>query len=285
MSQDVLPKELIPKRVNCAKHIKQSMTNRTWFSHVAFDPCYSLLPKTIAKFEEQQVKAMGKKKWTSKGSARDGNNLRAPSTAMTQSSASVRVDWTPVFARGKLRIVVLDGERAARDPAYPAKLTDAANLAKFISSVLPNVLEEMRKSCKWANLPRTIVHDKASYMVTSIHDRLNVTFARALEDAGFTSWVGGIHDPTTWLVAKWGDVYLHETVISHIRRLSETDFACVRLGETPWQFTQRMKKVENFMNSGAFAKKNGGRGLEGLARDMPARCQLVIDRKGQRIPK
>ena len=29
----------------------------------------------------------------------------------------------------------------------------------------------------------------------------------------------------------------------------------------------------------------GGRGLEGLAKDFPARCKEVIERGGQRIPK
>jgi hypothetical protein len=261
------------------------MTSVTWYSLVSFDPCYTLLPKTIAKLEELQVHGMGKSKWMSEDAARDGNNLRAPATAMTQSSASVRVDWTPVFARGKLRIVVVDRERASRDPSYPKKLTDAENVAKFVRAVLPGVLEDMRKAYGWSSLPRTVVHDKASYMNTYVHERLNVKFAAALDEAGFSSWVGGNHESTACLVAKWGDVYLHETVVSHIRRLLDTDFACTRLGETPSQFAKRMKKVENFMNSSAFAASDGGRGLEGLAKDFPARCKQVISRGGQRIPK
>jgi hypothetical protein len=101
------------------------LTSTTWCSHVGVDPCYSLLAKTIAKLEEQQIKSMGKKKWMSKGSARKGNNPRAPSTTMTQGNQSIRVDWTPVFARGKLRIVVIDPEQARASPTYPTKLTDA----------------------------------------------------------------------------------------------------------------------------------------------------------------
>ena len=78
---------------------------------------------------------------------------------MTQGSASVRVDWTPVFARGKLRIVVIDKQRAQRDAEYPEKLTDARNLGKFIRNVLPSTLSEMGKAYGWSNLPRTVVHD------------------------------------------------------------------------------------------------------------------------------
>ena len=49
-------------------------------------------------------------------------------------------------------------------------------------------------------------------------------------------------------------------------------------------FTARMKKVETHLNSPDFCMP-GGRGLDGLARDMRARCAEVVKRKGQRIPK
>ena len=100
-----------------------------------------------------------------------------------------------------------------------------------------------------------------------------------------TSWIGDNHGATSWLAPKWGDVYLHETVISHIRRLLDTDFAYTSLGETPAHFAARMKKVERFMNSDAFAKKDGGRGLMGLAKELQGRCDLVIKRKGERTSK
>ena len=284
-SQDILPSDLLPKRVLCAKHILKVFKGSSSFNHVGFDPNYSLLPKTIAKLEELQVKAMGKKKWRSKKSPRTNNNLRAPSTAMTQSSASIRVDWTPVFARGKLRIIVLDPARARADSDYPTKLTDAENLSKFITNILPDVLEEMKDTHGWANIPRVIVHDKASYMVTHVHDRLNGAFARALDKAHLTSWIGDNRGTTSWLVPKWGDVYLHETVVSHIRRLLATDFARASLGETVKEFTKRVKQVENYMNSESFARAGGGRGLLGLAKELPERCQDVIKAKGKRIPK
>ena len=79
-------------------------------------------------------------------------------------------------------------------------------------------------------------------------------------------------------------MYLHETVISHIRRLLDDEFACRRLGETPAQFAQRVMKVEEHMNSPAFAAP-GGRGLRGLATQLQDRCRWVIKNKGQRYPK
>ena len=46
-----------------------------------------------------------------------------------------------------------------------------------------------------------------------------------------------------------------------------------------------MQKVEDFMNSDAFAAEDGGRGLPGLAKEMLDRCAEVVKRKGDRIPK
>ena len=123
-------------------------------------------------------------------------------------------------------------------------------------------------------------------MVTHAHERLNGTFANALKAAGFISWVGiDLTSPTNWLVKKFGDVYLHETVNSHIHRLLDTDFACHRLYETVPQFTARAKKVEKFMNSKKFKAEKGGGGLVGLAKDLRARCEEVKRRKGERIPR
>ena len=99
-SQDMLPAELKPLRVACAKHILRNMTPAACYHHVAIDPCYSLLPKCPERMQEQQVKAMGKRKWMSASAKRKANNLRAPSTTRTQGGSQVlRVDWTPVFSR------------------------------------------------------------------------------------------------------------------------------------------------------------------------------------------
>ena len=284
-SQDMLASALKPLRVRCAQHILDTNIANNWFNHVAIDPCYSLLPKHLERLEEQRVAAMGRRKWKSPGASRDGSNLRAPATAKTQGGSWVtRVDWTVVFARGKVRIFVCDPEEAKRNANYPAALCDATNLGKFVRHVLPKVLDEMKAEHGWSNIPRTVVHDKASYMVTRSHHRLNAIFAGALAEAGFTSWIGDNHGTTEWLVKKWGDVYLHETVISHVRRLLDNEFPCARLHETPAQFQLRVRKVQAFMNSPNFAATDGGRGLAGLAKDLKMRCKEVLDRSGERIP-
>ena len=70
-------------------------------------------------------------------------------------------------------------------------------------------------------------------------------------DAGMRSWVGD--DPATWLAPRWGDVYLHETAISHIRRLLDTRFTCCHPNETAKQFGKRLRAVQDYMNSESFA--------------------------------
>ena len=157
-------------------------------------------------------------------------------------------------------------------------------MASFVRNVLPGILEDMQTAHGWANVPRTVVHDKASYMVTAAHERLHVSFADALSKAGFSSWIGGVHDTTRWLAPKWGDVYPYETVIAHIRRLLDNEYTCPQPYETVQRFKARMQKVEDHMNSPAFSAA-GGRGLAGLARDLLPRCAEVVLRRGERIPK
>ena len=80
-------------------------------------------------------------------------------------------------------------------------------------------------------------------------------------------------------------MYIHETVISHVRRLLDNEFTCSRLDETPAHFAARMEAVQTFMNSPDFAREGSGRGLRGLAQELRSRCEEVISRQGERIPK
>ena len=123
----------------------QNISQGQCAQHVAIDPCYKLLPKKLERMEEMQVAAMGKKKWMSEASARKGANLRAPATTKTQMNSQVtKIEWTPVFARGRLRIYVCDPDLAAVDTRHPASLADADNLANFVRHVLPKILKEMK---------------------------------------------------------------------------------------------------------------------------------------------
>ena len=173
---------------------------------------------------------------------------------------------------------------ALLDDRLLAKLNDSVGLAKFVESVLPGILKEMAQQHGWRTLPRTVVHDKASYMVSPHHDRLNVTFARALGKAGLQSWVGTACSSAAWLAARFADVYPHETAISHIRRLLDTEYTCLQAHETEQQLRARMEKVEGHMNSADFAAK-GGTGLLGLCKSLRSRCEEVLLREGGRLPK
>ncbi len=84
-------------------------------------------------------------------------------------------------------------------------------------------------------------------------------------------------------------------MISHIRRLLDTDFARTKIYETVphfikrmkavERFIKRMKAVERFMNSSKFKAKPNGRGLEGLARELLGRARELVKRGGQRLDK
>ena len=262
-----------------------ALPRASWYGHVAIDPCASLLPKSATRLEGQQVAARGDSRYMSKGARREGINLRAPDTAKKQGGSNVlKVHWTPVLCRGKVRIYVCDPAAALLDDRLPAKLNDSAGLAKFVENVLPGILKEMAQQHGWRTLPRAVVHDKASYMVSPHHDRLNVAFARALGKAGLQSWVGTACSSAAWLAARFADVYPHETAISHIRRLLDTEYTCLQAHETEQQLRARMEKVEGHMNSADFAAK-GGTGLLGLCKSLRSPCEEVLRREGGRLPK
>ena len=203
-----------------------------WAGHVAIDPCISILATSRAQTDEQRVAAMGVQKTMSPTSRYKGPNLRAPKTVKSQAREEEKVHWTPVFALGKVSIYVCDAVAACRDTRLPARLNDGTELAKFIRNVLPGILQDMQREHGWGRMPRTVVHDKASYFVAPRSQRLASTFADALRKAKLKSWLGEADADCSWLAGRLGDVYPHETVISHIRHGLEHRFPRKDPGET-----------------------------------------------------
>ena len=282
LSKTYLPESMWPKRVETAEHVLAQPAG-AWFNHVAVDPCASLLARTEARSEEQQVAALGDARWMSNNAALEPENLKADAYAKTQAGSNVlKVHWTPVLCRGKVEVYVCDTEAAVKNPALPWKLNDSANLAKFVQNVLPGILQAMKDEHGWTSLPRTVVHDKASYMVTSLHNQLNGLFASALHQAGLKSWVGEANASAAWLAPRLGDVYPHETAIGHIRNLLDGKFQCTRVGETEAQFRARMAKVVQYMNGPELAAKDG-RGLLGICKALRPRCEELKRSGGRRL--
>ena len=61
-SQDVLPFELLHLRVEAAKHFLLAASAQSWRSFSSIDLCYSLLPRTVERQEEQKVAALVKQR-------------------------------------------------------------------------------------------------------------------------------------------------------------------------------------------------------------------------------
>ena len=175
-----------------------------------------------------------------------------------------------------------DAAAARRDARLPARLNNANDMAKFIRHVLPGILDQMQRQHHWSRTPRTVVHDKASYFVAPQSQRLAAPCAAALQDAGLTSWLGDADADCSWLAGRLGDVYPHETLISHIRFGLERRFPRRAPGETRTQLMHRMAKVEAHLNSTAFKTPAGG-GLPSLARSLHDRCARLQQLQGERL--
>ena len=160
-------------------------------------------------------------------------------------------------------------------------MTNSENAAAFVSDTLPGVLTSMKKEWKWSTIPRVVLHDKGSYFVDNTKHCLSKAFAAGLRAGGFTSWVG---DDSRWLAKNLGDYYLHETVISHVRRLLNTKFMRKALNESPSEFRARMLKVEKYMNY-EMGRNGPGQALLELGDKLHERCRALVQRKGERLPK
>ena len=77
------------------------------------------------------------------------------------------------------------------------------------------------------------------------------------------------------------DLYLHETVISDIRRLLGIKFRRITLSETPRQFCNRMAKVEHYIKE----EMGDEFSLQRLAKELHQRSEDLIKLKGERLPK
>jgi hypothetical protein len=281
-SKDYLSDGMKKARDNCGNHYLERFATGAWATHVAVDPCITILAANQAQSDDQKVAALGIKKMMSPKSRYKGPNCRAPKTVKSQAKNDVKVHWTPVFALGKVYIYVCDADAAARDPALPATLNHGLELAKFIKNVLPDILIEMKRKHGWGRMPRTVVHDKASYFVAPRSQRLASEFAGALRSARMSSWLGDEDDDCSWLAGRLGDVYPHETVISHIRRALDYRFPRSVPGETRARFATRMAKVQDFMNSKEFKARDGG-GLASLTEALRDRFARIVDLDGERL--
>ena len=127
-----------------------------------------------------------------------------------------------------------------------------------------------------------MVHDKASYFVAPTSQHLTSSFADALRGAKLKSWLGDADADCSCLAGRLGDVYPHETVISHIRRALDHRFPRSVPGETRGRFANRMAKVQTYMNSAEFQARDGG-GLASLTESLRGRCRRVVELDGERL--
>ena len=132
----------------------------------------------------------------------------------------------------------------------------------------------------WA--PRSRHTGRRFWFVARRSQRLTAPFEEALRSSGWTSWLGNGDADCRWLAGRLGDVYLHETVIGHIRHGLDHRFPRHTSGETRNQFARRMAKVESHLNSDDFAGRAGG-GLAALAPSMHRRCARVVELQGGRL--
>ena len=150
-------------------------------------------------------------------------------------------------------------------------------IAKFRQKALPNIIRQMQQQHGWNRIPHTAVHDKASYFVAPISQRLVAPFANALRTAKCKSWLGDADSDCSWLAGRLGGADPHYTLISHIRRCLDHKFPRPSPGEHIAQFANRMRNVQDHLNSAEFVAPTGGGGLRSLSACLMERCTHLAE--------
>ena len=86
------------------------------------------------------------------------------------------------------------------------------------------------------------------------------------------------------MVRKWGDVYPHETLIAHIRRLLDQEARLLAAFGNACTVQTAAPAGGGPPELGRLAAP-AGTGLLGLAKELRTRCQKVVGLKGERVPK
>ena len=74
-AKDYLSDTMMERRVIFADHVLDELPAGAWSTHVAIDPCISILPTTAAQTDDQKIAAMGVRKMMSKKSRFKGGEL------------------------------------------------------------------------------------------------------------------------------------------------------------------------------------------------------------------
>ena len=232
------------------------------------DICAKVIPGSPSKALDQKMAAKNKKKrLISPGSTASSVNLGGSSTADKQCGfGDTRVFFFVALTRGVLGIKVFSTQGV-----FPGETPEGAGL---LVRHLPALLKTMLGS--GARLPRTIFSDRGPGFFHRKWGTITGDYESACRECGFQPWAGTNSKKGPRAQPRdIGDVLLHETAISWLRREEENTRPCTPWRETPVELEHRMLAAVRHINKEF--------DVRGLSLQFPERLRTLVVTDGDRL--
>ena len=260
-------------RVDWAERLLAEGHTSAWYREnvVWVDICSKVIPGNPQKALDQDLAAKNKKKrLMSPGSLSHSHNLGGSSTADKQCSwGDTRVFLFVALTRGAFGVKVF-----VRQDEFPGETPEGA---RILVNHLPALLKKMLGAS--AKLPRTILSDRGPGFFHRKWGTITGDYESACREGGFKPWAGtNSKKGPRAQPADIGDVLLHETAISWLRRQEEKSRPVKPWEETPAELDKRLQRA-----AGHISRTYD---VRGLCMEFPRRLHMLVENtKGDRLPR
>ena len=247
--------------------MKKLKLTAAWFAqHVVWmDPCNTVVPgRPRSAFDATQASYGKDRRWMSDDKKAWSRNQRgAPYGGKQAQWGDKRIWWFVIVSRGVVRLCAVEEDWAQT----------AQGMATMVDK-LEGILRKMLGPS--AHVPRVVFTDRGPGFYQGSTGAICTAYKEALDRHGFRPFAG---NNATWQPADMPDLFPHERVVSWVRlyfkkhpycRTANIDANCARFLET-------LKAAERHINE----EYNVGRVCAGV----PEKIQLLVDKKGERLPK
>ena len=263
LSRTALEPLQVQKRLAFGKYMQTlGYTDAWYFKNLAWcDICNSILPRTQSKANQQKTARKGKKYWGSKAEQQYSHNLRGSKRVLKmRSSDTVRVWFVPILARGKLHIEVLPDD-------FPGDVEEG--MAAFVARVRAGLNARFPDGG-----PKQLFTDRGNGFYGSGSGAMTDSYRAALKANKLNAFMG---TSASMQPGCLQEVMLHETAMAWVRiRLAKT------VPKNCW--TESVADYHKRLKA-CCADINATHNVDGLCRELPLRVQMLVDNKGDCIPK
>ena len=262
-----LPDWLKAQRLTWAKAIKQLKHTAAWFAqHVVWmDPCNTVVPgRPRSAFDATQASYGKDRRWMSKDKKAWSRNQRAAPYGGKQAQwGDKRIWWFVIVSRGVVHLCPMEEDWAQT----------AQGMASMVDK-LDGILRKMLGAS--AHVPRVVFTDRGPGFYQGSTGSICTAYKEALGRHEFRPFAG---NNATWQPADMPDLFPHERVVSWVRlyfkkhpfsRSADIDANCAA-------FLKTLKAAEKHINDNY--------DVAGVCSGVPAKVELLIEKKGERLPK